>query len=148
MLYLLLSYLKVIRRGLKSTWISVGLESCPASPLQSSDKTPSRKVMPLPLTLGLKAVTILTTQVMRLLGFLCSPKKVLRFPLQDTCCKTQGLKLWWTNFAFCLFWGRSHLMHSVDQTDNLCPLWMVAGLSGDYFTTLKASGKYLCREQE
>lgn len=87
--------------------------------------------------------------VTRLLGFLCSPNKVLRFPVQDTCCQTYGSKLRWNNFAFCSFWGRSHPIHSVDQTDTLCPLWTVAGLPGDYFGNLKASGKeYLCREQE
>lgn len=86
---------------------------------------------------------------MRLLGFLCSPKKVLRFPIQDTHCKTQGSKFCWANFTFCSFWGRSHLNHCVDQTESLCPLQMVAGLSGDYFSRLTASGeKSLCREQE
>lgn len=52
-------------------------------------------------------------------------------------------------FCFLLVLGRSHPIHRVDQTDNLCPLWTVAGLPGDYFSNLKASGKeYLCREQE
>lgn len=76
--------------------------------------------MPLPWALGLKTVTLPTSQ--RPWGswiFCALPKKVLRFPIQDTCCKTQWSKLCWASFAFCSLWGRSHPTHRVDQTGSL-----------------------------
>lgn len=63
-------------------------------------------------------------KVMNPLGFLCSPKKVLRFDIQDTCCKTQGSKLCWADFALCSLWDRSH---PTEMWIIFMPLYIMAG---------------------